>query len=210
MNTKIQDLLKFANSFADLSRKILQKNFLSQFKVQAKKDGSFVTNIDKEIELKFREKLKNTFPDHSVLGEEFGLESRGSDFIWIIDPLDGTHNFIAGKPLFGTLISCVENKKAILGLVDIPILNERWYGAMNQGVRFNGKKCPFFSPKKKYRELIVSSTSILMFEKKYEKIIREIYEETGFPIFGGDCYSVFMREAKFFMKTMSKSGSVAC
>ena len=189
MNKKIQDLLKFANSFADISGNILKKKFSKNFKIQEKKDGSFVTNIDKEIELKFREKLQKNFPSHSVLGEEFGLEIKDSNFIWVIDPLDGTHNFISGKPIFGTLISCIENNQPVLGLIDIPILKQRWYGGYKKGVKFNGKKCSLISPAKKYRELIVSSTSILMFENKYEKIIKKIYNETRFPIFGCDCYS---------------------
>ena len=59
--------------------------------------------------------------------------------MWIIDPLDGTHSFIAGKPLFGTLISCMKNNKPIIGLIDIPILNQRWFGGEKLGVKFNNK-----------------------------------------------------------------------
>ena len=108
MSKENRELSRFANSFADKSRKILKKKFLMKHDIEKKKDGSFVTNIDKEIELVFREKLNKAYSSHNVLGEEFGFDDKKGDFTWVIDPLDGTHNFIAGKPLFGTLISCLK------------------------------------------------------------------------------------------------------
>ena len=59
----------------------------------------------------------------------------------LLIPLDGTHSFISGKPLFGTLICCLKNQKPILGLIDIPIMNQRWHGAKGFGIQFNNKKC---------------------------------------------------------------------
>ncbi len=189
MRVSDKDLINFANSFADKSRTILNKSYLKNNDVEEKKDGSFVTNIDKEIELLFRKNLKKVFPTHSVLGEEFGLDDKKSDYLWVIDPLDGTHNFIAGKPLFGTLISCLKKNIPILGLIDIPILKQRWHGGKNIGVKFNNKICKFSFFKKNYSKLIVSSTSLLMFDKFYEKKVKKIYNKIGFPIFGSDCYS---------------------
>ena len=189
MRVSDKDLINFANSFADLSGTILNKSYLKNHDLEEKKDGSFVTNIDKEIELLFRKKIKKVFPTHSVLGEEFGLDDKKSEYLWVIDPLDGTHNFIAGKPLFGTVISCLKENKPILGLIDIPILKQRWHGGKNIGVKFNNKICKFNFFKKNYSRLIVSSTSLLMFDKFYEKKVKNIYNRIGFPIFGSDCYS---------------------
>ena len=92
-------LLKFANSFADKSSEILKKNYFKKFSIEEKNDGTLVTNIDKEIELLFRNHLKKKFPDHGICGEEFGYENEDSEIVWVIDPLDGTHSFISGKPL---------------------------------------------------------------------------------------------------------------
>ncbi len=189
MDKKVQNLLKFANSFADSSKDFLKNKFQKQFRIEEKKDGSFVTNIDKEIELDFREKLKKSFPSHSVLGEEFGYDDKKSEHIWVIDPLDGTHNFIAGKPLFGTLICCIKKNKPIIGVIDIPVLNQRWYGGYKIGVKLNNYKCPSFKKKKEYSKLIVSSTSPLMFDLEHEKKIKDVYNKIGFPVFGSDCYS---------------------
>ena len=167
MGKELVELLNFANSFADLSGKILKKNFL---KLQSmKKDGSLVTNIDKEIEHKFRTKLKK-FKNHGVIGEEFGEENIEKEFVWVIDPLDGTHSFISGKPLFGTLICCLKKNQPVLGVIDIPILDKRWHGASGFGVKLNTKKCKRESSSKQINELIVSSTSFMFNEIQQKKI----------------------------------------
>ncbi len=186
---EVNELLNFANSFADKSGEILKKKFFEPLNIQKKKDGSLVTNIDKEIELKFRESLNSIFPSHNVIGEEFGSKKKESKYTWIIDPLDGTHNFIAGKPLFGTLICCIKDNKPILGVIDIPILEQRWYGGVNTGVKLNEKRCDKIYCRKKYNQLIVASTSFLMFDKKFEAKIKYIYDKVRFPVFGSDCFS---------------------
>ena len=109
--------------------------------------------------------------------------------MWILDPLDGTHSFIAGKPLFGTLICCMKNNKPIIGLIDIPILNQRWFGGEKLGVKLNNKKCKKFQFRKKFNQTIMASTSLLMFDKKNLSAITDIYKKVKFPIFGTDCYA---------------------
>ncbi len=189
MKLKNNELLKFAMNFADISKNILQKNYFRNFNVEEKKDGSLVTNIDKEIEEKFRLYLKKKFPEHGVIGEEFGYEKENNEYVWILDPLDGTHSFIAGKPLFGTLICCMKNNKPIIGLIDIPILNQRWFGGEKLGVKLNNKKCKKFQFRKKFNQTIMASTSLLMFDKKNLSAITDIYKKVKFPIFGTDCYA---------------------
>ena len=126
MVDSIKNFLTFANEFADMSGKILKKKFDSTFSVSSKIDGSFVTDVDIEIERLFLDNVKKKFPNHGVIGEEFGIHNEGSENMWVIDPLDGTHSFIAGKPLFGTLICLINKNRPSLGLLDMPILKERW------------------------------------------------------------------------------------
>lgn len=183
------ELLKFAISFADLSRSILKKNFFKTFRIQEKKDGTLVTEIDQEIEMKFRNKLKKKFPNHGVIGEEYGTSNKNSEYVWVIDPLDGTHSFISGKPLFGTLICCLQNQIPILGLIDIPIMDHRWFGVIGNGVKFNNKKCSYKKNLKKFNQLIIASTSPFMFNKKELKLVEKIYSKVRFPVFGTDCYA---------------------
>ena len=183
------DLLSFAFNFADVSKNILQKNYFKNFDIEEKNDGSLVTSIDKEIEEKFRKKLKKQFPHHGVIGEEFGYENQENEYVWILDQLDGTHSFIAGKPLFGTLICCIRRNKPIIGLIDIPILNQRWFGGENLGVKLNNKKCERVLKKKGLDQTIMASTSLLMFDEKNRSTITNIYRKVKFPIFGTDCYA---------------------
>ena len=189
MKLNNSDLLKFALNFADESKKILQKNYFKTFNIEEKNDGSLVTNIDKEIEEKFRKLLKKKFPEHGVIGEEFGYERENNEYVWILDPLDGTHSFIAGKPLFGTLICCMRNNKPIIGVIDIPILNQRWFGGEKLGVKLNNIKCKKVLKKKKFSQTIMASTSLLMFDEQRRSTITDIYKKVKFPIFGTDCYA---------------------
>tara|TARA_B100000886_G_scaffold332144_1_gene284498 strand:+ start:32 stop:808 length:777 start_codon:yes stop_codon:yes gene_type:complete len=186
-NTK--KFLKFAMSFADQSGEILKNNFFGECEVEKKNDGTLVTNIDKEIEEKFRKRVKKEFADHGVIGEEFGKDKTDSEYVWVIDPLDGTHSFISGKPLFGTLICCLHNRKPIIGIVDIPIQKQRWFGGQNLGVQQNKIMCKNSNSEKDFHDLIVSSTSFFMFNKKEQVKIKEIYNQAKFPVFGNDCYS---------------------
>ena len=188
MSRNYLELLNFANKFTDKSGKILRKYYFNNFNIVKKTDGSHVTNVDKEIEIKFRENLKKKYPEHGVIGEEFGKTKENNEFVWVIDPLDGTHSFISGKPLFGTLLCCLHNQEPVIGVIDIPILNQRWYGGKKLGVKLNNNVCSYIKNNKNFDQQIVSSTSFLMFGEKQQNIIKKIYSNTMFPVFGTDCY----------------------
>ena len=189
MSESLKDLLEFANEFANKSGKILEKKFNENFSINGKDDGSFVTEVDIEIEKLFIKNVKKNFPSHGVIGEEFGSYNKSSDNIWVIDPLDGTHSFIAGKPLFGTLICLINNNIPSLGVLDMPILKERWFGGKNLGVKKNNRICRLSNKSIELSDSILSSTSLMMFNKECLETIKEIYKKVRFPIFGTDCYA---------------------
>ncbi|MDC3091460.1 hypothetical protein OA848_03645 [Rickettsiales bacterium] len=189
MQYQLNDFLDFANNFADKSGKILKKKFEESFNIETKKDGSMVTEVDQQIEELFIKELKKEFPEHGVIGEEYGYQNPNSSHQWIIDPLDGTHSFIAGKPLFGTLLCLTIENIPILGLIDIPILNQRWKGLKGLGVKKNLDICKIDDDKKHLKDCILSSTSLLMFDSEHLEILKKIYEQVKFPIFGTDCYA---------------------
>tara|TARA_B100000989_G_C19529822_1_gene468962 strand:+ start:2125 stop:2907 length:783 start_codon:yes stop_codon:yes gene_type:complete len=178
----------FSNNFVNKSGQILKKEFHSVQSINIKNDKSFVTEIDIKIEKLFRDMISKEFPDHGVLGEEFGDTNPKSEIKWIIDPLDGTNNFIAGKPLFGTLLSLTKNGTNVLGMIDIPVLNERWSGTVGVDIKKNNTVIEKKVENKELSECIVSSTSMLMFEKKHLNKIKKIYELSKMCIFGMDCY----------------------
>src|SRR3546814_18782223 len=72
--------------------------------------------------------IEARWPEHGIAGEEYGLKTPDAEFVWSLDPIDGTQAFITGRPTFGTLICLVERKAPLLGVIDCPTLNERWFG----------------------------------------------------------------------------------
>ena len=129
----------FINELADQSGKYIAESFDKDNAVDLKADKSPVTEIDRNTELMLRESIKRKFPSHGIIGEEFGRENDSAEFVWVIDPIDGTKSFITGVPLFGTIVALLKNGEPILGLIDQPILRQRCIGN-NFKCWFNGKE----------------------------------------------------------------------
>ena len=108
--------------------------------VDRKEDGTPVTIADRNVELLLRKKINSSFPEHGILGEEFGSEKEDAEWLWMIDPIDGTKSFMGGSPLFGTLIGLMKNNAPYLGVLNQPILKERWVGIANKETKYNNIK----------------------------------------------------------------------
>jgi myo-inositol-1(or 4)-monophosphatase len=113
---------------ADAAGEILRHWFRQGLPAEQKSDASPVTRADREAETAIRSVLAEAFPEFGLLGEEFGDDRRGR-FTWVIDPIDGTRAFITGRPSFATLISLMDGETPVLGLIDQPVLGERWLAA---------------------------------------------------------------------------------
>ncbi len=120
----IKDLTPFLNLLAKESSIIIKKYFRTEFNIESKSDFSPVTIADKLAEEKMRELIQKEFPSHGIIGEEFGNENADAEYVWVLDPIDGTKSFISGALSFGTLIALLKNGKPILGVINHPILNE--------------------------------------------------------------------------------------
>ena len=136
MNTEIFKI--FVNELADASGNYIADAFGKHVDVDFKKDNSPVTEIDKNTELLLRDMISKKFPDHGIIGEEFGNVNENAEFVWVLDPIDGTKSFITKVPLFGTLIGLQHCGKPIVGAINQPILKERIVGDC-QTCLFNGK-----------------------------------------------------------------------
>jgi fructose-1,6-bisphosphatase/inositol monophosphatase family enzyme len=133
-----QSYLETAVNLTRDSRSII-KNFISSgFSVSNKPDKSVVTEADTSVEKALREKLISCFPDHGIIGEEFPAYKPDSDYQWILDPIDGTDQFVLGIPVFGTIISLYFKDQPLIGVIDHPALNISVSGAAGLGVRLNG------------------------------------------------------------------------
>jgi len=119
------------------------KNFHKVRQKDIKNKGGFMglaTKIDIEAERIIKQIIKKRFPEHSILGEESGQTKRKSNYLWIIDPLDGTHNYLMGNPLFCTAIALTYKKEVILGVVYAPFLKELYWAEKNKGAFLNGQR----------------------------------------------------------------------
>jgi len=128
----LNDLTDFCKYLTTESTKIIQSYYRQKFIVNEKDDNSPVTIADKKTEEKLTELILKEFPEHGILGEEFGVTNKNSDYQWILDPIDGTKSFISGIPLFTTLIGLTKKKKPILGVIHQPITHEFLIGDNNK------------------------------------------------------------------------------
>ncbi len=132
-------LVELAHDLADLAGGVHRQHFRRPLAVDSKPDGSPVTAVDRDAERVMRERIERAHPDHGIEGEEYPSRNAAAEYVWHINPLDGTKLFLSGVPLFGTLISLSRSGHFLLGLVDQPILRDRWLGANGHGTVLNGK-----------------------------------------------------------------------
>ncbi len=137
----IKELTTFAGLLADAAGTVLRRHFRSTVAVEDKADNSPVTIADRETEQTLRDAILKRYPQHGVRGEELGRINSDAEYVWVLDPIDGTRSFITGKPLFTTLIGLLHQGEAVLGVIDQPITRERWVGASGQPTTFNGAPC---------------------------------------------------------------------
>lgn len=114
-------------AIADEADAIALRHFRRDLEISTKPDRTLVTQADTAIERMIRERISAAHPDHGLVGEEFGIEGGDARLRWYIDPIDGTHNFVRGVPLFGMLLGVEEDGEMQAGIISAPALGERWY-----------------------------------------------------------------------------------
>ncbi|MFP4164712.1 MAG: inositol monophosphatase family protein [Chitinispirillaceae bacterium] len=125
-------MLKTAIEAARKAGLMLKENFGTTLDVEHKPDQSLVTNIDKEAERIILDRIKSVYPSHSVLAEESGKEA-GDDYTWIIDPLDGTHNYVRGNVMYGVCIGLARREEFVAGVIYLPAFEEMYAAEKGQG-----------------------------------------------------------------------------
>ena len=113
----MQELVDFTKQLAHASGDIINGYFRSGVAIETKSDESPVTIADKKAEEVMREMIMKAFPNHGIIGEEFGNHNEDAEYQWVLDPIDGTKSFISGTFLFGTLIGLMKNRQPILGAI---------------------------------------------------------------------------------------------
>ena len=139
--TEHQEYLDFAREVAIEAGKITLKYFQGTFDVESKADTSPVTIADRETEQFIRARIKDRYPGHGILGEEYGVENEGARHQWIIDPIDGTKSFVRGVPLYTVLLALLIDGDPRVGIIHNPPLGETVAAATGLGCTYNGQPC---------------------------------------------------------------------
>lgn len=185
----MQELLSFANHLADESGKVITRYFRTEFAIESKDDASPVTIADRTVEAELRKIIERERPDDGILGEEYGPKESKNGFTWVLDPIDGTKSFTIGRPSFGTLIALCHGDLPVLGVIDQPILKERWVGDMER-TTFNGKSVVSSTCSDLKKARIASTSPAQLAEMHGEHPLwKKLYNECNYVVWGGDCYS---------------------
>ena len=140
-NQTVDPFAQLANQLADASRALFAPALGLAPQVQVKSDRTLVTELDRAIEIRMRELIMQRYPSHGILGEEQGSTAIQNEFCWVLDPIDGTAPFVAGVPVFGSLIALLHNGEPILGLMDLPTTQDRWLGVKGAATLHQDKPC---------------------------------------------------------------------
>jgi len=186
-----QALLEAAEAAADAAGAVIRPLFRSALLVEAKGDASPVTEADRAAERTIRALLAERFPDHGVIGEEYGAERADAEYVWVVDPIDGTRAFVTGRPLFGSLIGLLHKGRPVLGLIDQPATGERWVGLEGEPLRFQGPMggTPRTRPCAHLAEAELSCTSHEMFSPEEAPRFAKVRAAARRVTWGGDCYA---------------------
>ncbi len=155
--------------------------------VERKSDRSPVSRVDREIEALLRARIELRYPGHGILGEEDGASGPQSRHRWLLDPIDGTRSFLAGNPLFGTLIALLEDGAPLVGAIDHPALGRRWLGARGRPTLEDGRAvatrtCPSLT------DAVLATTSPYLFEAARRAAFERLREACADLVLGGDCF----------------------
>ncbi len=182
--------LATAIELADRAGAVIRPHFRAKLETERKGDQSPVTIADRGAEQAMRALLQERFPEHGILGEEFGLHNAAAPYRWVLDPIDGTRAFITGRPIFGTLISLMHEGQSVLGLIDQPVTGERWVRGDGEATMFSGpfggtpqtRACPTLAE----AELSCTSPDML---GPHEPAWRNLAKAAARVTWGGDCYA---------------------
>ena len=162
-------------------------HFRTPLAIITKADESPVTLADRAAETAMRDILGAMCPADGIYGEEYGAERVDAQRVWVLDPIDGTRSFITGSPLWGTLIGVLEGGRVLFGMVDMPVLGERWFGQAGVGAERNGTPVRVSACTDVAQARIVT-TSPDIFSAADLQAFDRLSKRCAMRRFGGDCY----------------------
>jgi histidinol phosphatase-like enzyme (inositol monophosphatase family) len=193
------DFSAFVGRLATASGETILPSFRTSLSIDNKSAQDFdpVTEADRAAEAVMRRLIKSQFPQHGIVGEEFGNERTDADYVWVLDPIDGTKSFIAGFPIWGTLIALLHKGVPVYGMMHQPFIGERFSGD-NKTANYQGpsgerrlavRRCASL------KDATSFTTSPLLMNANDRATFGRIESAVKLSRYGGDCYSYCMLAA---------------
>lgn len=211
------DFTAFIERLATAAGETILPFFRTSLSVENKSSGRDldpVTEADRAAEAVMRRIIKESFPKHGIVGEEFGVEREDAEYVWVLDPIDGTKSFIAGMPIWGTLIALMRNGIPAFGMMHQPYIGERFSGdngaAIYQGP--SGKRNLSVRRCASLAEATLFTTSPRLMNAADRALFERVEKEVRLSRYGGDCYAYCMLAAghlDLIIETELKSYDVA-
>ena len=197
---KIVAMESFFEDLAKRSGDIILPFFRTQMAVSDKSKGLIfdpVTEADRAAESVIRTRIKHVFPSHGFLGEEFGEENSDAEYVWVIDPIDGTRSFVCGIPLWGTLIGLLKDKNPVYGLMHQPYIGETFFGDGKKATLKNakGKRSLSVRPCDSLSDAYLMTTTPSLFATEKLGKYLSVERQTKLVRYGADCYAYMMLAA---------------
>ncbi len=194
------DFAAFIDKLATVSGDTILPFFRTSLGVDNKTSLGFdpVTEADRAAEAAMRRLITTTFPQHGIVGEEFGDERPNAEYVWVLDPIDGTRSFISGVPLWGTLIALMHNGVPAFGMMHQPYIRERFFGdggaanfrGANGGQRhLSVRRCEALA------DATLFATTPQMFRGADRTAFDRVEKQVRLSRYGGDCYAYCMLAA---------------
>ncbi len=192
LSPELAELVKLAELAARASAQVILPHFQSSLDVQTKADGSPVTIADKDAERCILDLIRKHRPNDGWLGEEFGSADGSSGYRWIIDPIDGTVPFIHGMPLFGTLLAVQKDGQTLLGLINMPALQEMIIGVKGSGTFHNGRQCRVSKTANISQATILTTSCTTLLKHHRQRSLSRLARQAREARTWGDCYGYLL------------------
>ena len=200
MTTCPAEFIGFAGQLADAAHDIVLAYFRQDLDIEQKSDATPVTLADREAEARMRAMIAGAYPAHGVVGEEQAPSDTGAEYVWVLDPIDGTKRFITGNPQFGTLIGLLHHGRPVLGVIAMPAMGERWTGAAGHPTLHSDRRGTREARVRACAGLddaVLHATSPHMFVGEDFAAFERVRTRAALPLYGGDCYAYGLLSSGF-------------
>ncbi|KQU76729.1 hypothetical protein ASC75_02315 [Aminobacter sp. DSM 101952] len=179
--------LALAHAMADAAAQVIRPHFRKRIAIDAKADSSPVTIADRDAEATMRQMIEAHFPDHGIRGEEFGSCRTDAEWVWVLDPIDGTKSFVSGSLAFGTQIALLHRGEPVLGIINQPITGERWVGT--GGMATLGGEAIRTSERTTLDQAILYTSALEQFDRPRHDRFSALAASVRFTRLSHDCYA---------------------